>query len=42
MDVGVVMKVLPPGMKHSDDTELRAEVFGIGADRAQCLRDRSE
>ena len=42
MDMGVVMKVLSPGMEHSNDTEFRAKVFGIGADRAQCLRGRSE
>ena len=35
MHVRMVLQVLTPGMEHSDETDLGAEMAGIGGDRAQ-------
>src|SRR3954471_527185 len=37
MDVRMVLQVLAPGMEHSDETDLGAEMARIGGDRAQCF-----
>src|SRR4051794_18303101 len=42
MHVRMVLQVLTPGMEHSDETDLGAEVAGIGGDRAQGFSRRLE
>jgi hypothetical protein len=37
MHVRMVLQVLAPGMKHSDEANLSTEVAWIGGDRAQCF-----
>jgi hypothetical protein len=38
MDMGMVMEVLSPGVKHGEEAELSAQVSGIGSDLEQGLR----
>src|SRR5258708_7023232 len=38
----VVHQVLPPGVQHGQETDLRAEVFWVGRDDAQGLRHGAE
>src|SRR3954447_15882171 len=42
MDVRMVLQVLAPGMEHSDEADLGAEMARIGGDRAQCFGRRPE
>jgi len=35
-------EILTPGVEHGEETDLRAQVLGIGRDRAQRLTRRSE
>ena len=35
MDMRMVVRVQPPGVKHGYDAKLRPEVFGVGCDRGQ-------
>ena len=35
MHVRMMLQVLPPGVQHRDEADLRAQVFRIGGDRAQ-------
>ena len=37
MDMRVIVQILAPAMKHGNESDLGAEVFGIGADAAQRL-----
>jgi hypothetical protein len=38
MNVRVMLEILPPGVQHSQETDLRAKVLWIGGDRTQRLR----
>ena len=38
----VVHQVLPPGVQHGQEADLRAQMLRIGGDGAQCLRRRPE
>ena len=40
--MGMVHKVLSPGMEHGKETDFRSEVFGIGSDRAEGFRSSAE
>ena len=40
VDVRMMVQVLPPGVQHRDDTDLGAEMLGIGGDGAQRLGRR--
>jgi hypothetical protein len=42
MNMRVVLKGLPPGVQHTQEADLRAQMFWIGGDLAQRLRRRSE
>jgi len=36
------MEVLPPGVQHRQETDGRAQALGIGSDREQRFRRRTE
>jgi hypothetical protein len=38
MDMGMVMEVLSPGVKHGEEAELGTQVSGVGSDLEQGLR----
>ena len=38
----VLQKVLPPGMKNTEEANLRAEVLGVGGDFQQRVGTRAE
>ena len=38
----MVQQILPPGVQHAEETDLRAQMLWIGGDDAQCLRRRPE
>ena len=40
MQVGMKGQILPPGVKHSEEADLRAKMLGIGGNRAQGLGGR--
>ena len=42
MNMWVVLKGLPPGMQHTEEADLRPQMFWIGGDLAQRLRRRPE
>ena len=42
MNVRVVQQVLPPGVQHAEEADLRAQMLRIGGDGAQRLRRRPE
>ena len=42
MHVRVVQQVLPPGVQHAQEADLRAEMLWVGGDLAQRLRRRPE
>ena len=42
MQVGMMKKILAPGVEHGEEADLRAEVLRIGGDDAQGIRRRSE
>jgi len=42
MQMGMEEQVLSPTVQHGEETDLRAQVLGIGGDRAQSLRRSTE
>ena len=42
MQMGVMKQILPPGVKHGEEADFRAEVLGVGGDSAQGLRRGAE
>jgi len=42
MDVGMVLQVLPPGVKHGEETDLRSEMFRIAGNREKGFRSGAE
>src|SRR5271169_7188861 len=42
MNMRVVLKGLPPGMQHTQEADLRPQMFWIGGDLTQRLRRRAE
>ena len=40
--MGVQSQILPPGMEHGEETNLGAQMFGIGGDGLQGLGRRTE
>jgi hypothetical protein len=42
MQMGMVEKSLSPGMEHREESDLRAQMLGIGRNGAQCLAGRPE
>ena len=42
MDVGMVLQILPPGVKHAEEAYLRAEMFGVARDSKQRFRSGAE
>ena len=42
MHVRVMLKVLPPGVQHTQEADLRAQMLWVGGDLMQRLRCRPE
>jgi len=42
MQMGVMEKILAPGVEHREEADLRAQMLGVGRDGAQRIADLPE